>query len=29
MDISSREVRIARVGNDINEDGVVYDVLKI
>lgn len=29
MDISSREVRIARVGNDINEDGVVYDVLKM
>ena len=28
-DMSSREVRIARVGNDINEDGVVYDVLKI
>ena len=29
MDMSSREVRIARIGNDINEDGVVYDVLKI
>lgn len=29
MDISSREVRIARIGNDINEDGVIYDILKI
>ena len=29
MDMSSREVRIARVGNDINEDGAVSDVLKI
>lgn len=28
-DVSSREVRIARIGNDINEDGVIYDVLKI
>lgn len=28
-DMSSREVRIARVGNDISEDGIVYDVLKI
>lgn len=29
LDMSSREIRIARIGNDINEDGIIYDVLKI